>query len=223
MSELDPSQNPVRVLLAEDHEMVRQGLRSLLRNLPWLEVVGEAADGRAAAELAEALGPDVVVMDVSMPVLNGIEATRRITARDGNGTRVLALSAHGDPNLAASMFEAGAAGYVGKGCGLDELAEALRSVAAGGRYVSPPVAASLTRDRAAGGRAGSGASDGLSGREREVLQLLAEGKSVKQIALALGISTKTVETHRSHVKEKLGIDSVAGLTKYALREGLTPP
>jgi DNA-binding NarL/FixJ family response regulator len=214
----------IRILLAEDHEMVRAGLRSLLAREPGVEVVGEAGDGRAAVRLAEELAPDVVLMDVGMPGLNGLEATRQITAnRNGAGPRVIALSGHSDRRVTTEMLKAGATGYVMKEAAFQDLAAALRSVMEGKVYVSPAASQAVVDEYVRSARGDdSSPSEKLSPRERQVLQLLAEGKSAKQIALALGITTKTVETHRSHVKEKLGIDSVAGLTKYALRTGLTP-
>jgi DNA-binding NarL/FixJ family response regulator len=214
----------IRILLAEDHEMVRAGLRSLLAREPGVEVVGEAGDGRAAVRLAEELAPDVVLMDVGMPGLNGLEATRQITAnRNGAGPRVIALSGHSDRRVTTEMLKAGATGYVMKEAAFQDLAAALRSVMEGKVYVSPAASQAVVDEYVRSARGDdSSPSEKLSPRERQVLQLLAEGKSTKQIALALGITTKTVETHRSHVKEKLGIDSVAGLTKYALRTGLTP-
>jgi DNA-binding NarL/FixJ family response regulator len=216
--------SPIRVLLADDHQLVRQGLRSLLRHEAGVDVVAEAANGRDAVRLAAALKPDVVLMDIRMPDLNGIEATRQITRRSA-GTRVIGLSGHGTPELVGPMFAAGAAGYVPKDSAFDELATALRAVAAGRTYAGPAGAAGLRaegagRDEAAAASAAS-AFASLSPREREVLQLLAEGASTKQVARRLGVGVKTAESHRFNLIRKTGISSIAELTKYAIREGLT--
>ena len=213
---------PIRVLLADDHAMVREALRSLLHSQPGIEVVGEAKHGREAVQMAADLKPDVVVMDVSMPDLNGVEATRQIRAAVGKGPRVVALSAHSGPRLPAEMLRAGAAGYVMKDAAFEELTEALRSVMDDKVYLSPSVARGVAvTDATAGPDSDTSPFTRLSPREREILQLVAEGKAMKEVAHHLNISVKTVETHRKNVMEKLGIDNVAGLTKYALREGLT--
>ena len=201
--------------------MTRTGLRALLRSQPGMIVVGEAADGRTAVSLAADLSPDVVVMDINMPDLDGVEATRRIAAA-GNGTKVVALSGHSDDRSVREMLKAGAAGYVLKDAAFEELAAAVRAVVEGKVYVSPRVAGIVVDDLMHGGASGDSSSAGRrTTREREVLQLLAEGKATKQAAMHLHVSVKTVETHRRNIMEKLGLDSVAELTKYALREGLT--
>jgi DNA-binding NarL/FixJ family response regulator len=210
-----------KVLLAEDHQIVRSGLRRLLENEPGFEVVAEANDGRNAVALASELSPDVVVMDVAMPGLDGVEATRQILDRSGGATRVVALSGHSDPRFVSRMLAAGASAYVLKASAFAELALALRSVAAGGTYASPSVSArSVVADDVDGGRAAS-ACGKLSPRQREVLRLLAEGKAMKQAATHLRVSVKTIETHRRKLMDKLGLHTVAELTKYAIREGLT--
>lgn len=211
----------IRILLADDHEVVREGLRALLANERDLEVVGEAENGRTAVRLARELMPDVVIMDVTMPGLNGIEATRQITSL-GPSVNVLALSMHSDSRFVAQMLIAGASGYLPKGCSFAELCEAIQAVASNQTYLSPKIAGAVVRDyvrRSFASR--SSALTVLTQREREVLQLLAEGKTSKRVASLLGISPKTVSTHRRHVMKKLGIDSLAGLVKYAIHEGLT--
>lgn len=211
----------IRILLADDHEIVREGLHNLLARQPGMEIVGEAGTGLEAVRLALETQPDVVLMDVAMPQMNGIEATREIVSRAPN-IRVLALSMHSDRRFVLEMLRAGASGYVAKDCDLEELLRALHTVSAGESYLSPGVASVVVEDfirRGALGEAEVGPV--LTPREREVVQLLAEGHNVKQIALALGVSAKTVEVHRCNIMNKLNIHSLAELTKYALREGLT--
>lgn len=211
----------VRIILADDHNIVREGLRSLIEKETDLEVVGEANDGRKAVHLAGELKPDLVIMDVSMPELNGIEATRQIT-RDMPDIKVLALSMHSDKRFVAGILKAGAAGYLLKDCAFEEMAGAIKAVAGGGTYLSPGVAGAVVQDYVRRlSDSDSSPSTVLTPREREVVQLLAEGKSTKQVAARLHVSVKTVETHRRQVMEKLDIHSVAALTKYAIREGMT--
>ncbi len=212
----------IRVLLVEDHTVVREGLRAVLDAQPDIEVVAEAADGRNAVEQAKEHAPDVVIMDVALPRLNGIDATRQIV-NELPKTKVVALSMHTDTQYVSEMLLAGARGYLLKDCASDELAKAVRTVAQGKPHLSATVADAVVEDyvnRLQGGStvARKGA---LSGREREVLQLLAEGMSTKEIASELGVSVKTIETHRAQIAKKLGIRSVAGLTKFAIRTGLT--
>ena len=211
----------IRIVLADDHHIVRDGLRSLLEEQGDMEVIAEAENGRDAVALAAELRPDVVVMDVGMPDLNGMEATRQVLER-ARGTRVVALSMHSDRRFVAGMLEAGASGYVIKDAAFEELARAIRAVVDGRTFLCPAVAGVVVGDylnrRAAGEPA---PARPLTPREREVLQLLAEGSATKQIAARLGVSVKTVETHRSRIMAKLDIRSVAELTKYAIREGLT--
>lgn len=208
----------IRVLIADDHQMLRKGLAGLLAESGF-EVVAEAGDGREAVRLAGQLLPDVAVLDVTMPGLNGIEAARSI-CRDAPSVRVLALSMHSESRFVTEMFKAGANGYVLKMCEFEELAEAVRTVAAGGSYVSRQVAGEVIRNLA-GQLPDSSDAGGLSDREREVLQLLAEGKSSKECALLLHVSVKTIDTHRRQIMQKLNLSSVAELTKYAIRSGLT--
>lgn len=217
----------IKVLLADDHKIVREGLRSLLEEESDLQVVGEASDGREAVQLAGESGPDVVVMDVGMPHLNGIEATRQILRRPDH-PRVIALSMHSDRRFMTEMLRAGASGYLLKDAASEELIGAIRTVAEGKVYLSPQIADVMVDDyvrRLPGDAAGSIGAPGvfvtLTPREREVLQLMAEGLATKQVAAALHVSIKTVETHRRQIMEKLQLYSVAELTKYAIREGLT--
>ena len=210
-----------RVLLADDHKIMREGLRSLLAVSPGVEVVGEAGDGRSAVQLALKLSPDVVVMDIGMPDLNGVDATRQIKARAPQ-IKVIALSLHSDERFISGMFKAGASGYLLKDGAFEELARAIRTVADGHTYLCPRIAKTVVRDylRNAPAVPMTGGPT-LSDREREVLQLIAEGKSTKEVAGRLDVSVKTVETHRARIMERLGVHSVAELTKYAVREGLT--
>ena len=199
----------MRILVVDDHGLMRDGLRALLAREPDLEVAGDAADGHEAVALAASLRPDVVLMDVCMPGLDGVEATRRIVeARPA--TRVLGLSMHADRTYVHGMFAAGATGYVLKSAAPKELFEAIRAVHAARRYVSPGIAGAPDGPRPA-----------LAARELEVLRLLADGKSSKEVAAELGLAVSTVETYRRQIMAKLDLHSVAELTKYALRHGLT--
>jgi DNA-binding NarL/FixJ family response regulator len=211
----------IGVLLVDDHAIIREGLRSLLEKHPETEVVADTDGGRKAVELVRELSPDVVIMDVTMPGLNGIEATRQITD-EFPAVKVIALSIHSQKRFVADMLSAGAAGYILKECLFDELVQAIQAVAAGARYLSPRIADVVVEDYVMHLSAVADSPlAALTGREREVLQLVAEGKSTKQIASELHVSTKTVEANRRQVMEKLNIHSVAELTKYAVREGLT--
>jgi DNA-binding NarL/FixJ family response regulator len=209
-----------RILIADDHRITRQGLRSLLEKESDMEVVAEAQDGRTAVELAKKLLPDVVIMDVSMPDLNGIEATRQIISRC-KGVKIIALSMHSDTLFVTEMLKGGVSGYLLKDCAFEELAGAIRSVISGKTYLSPSISGVVVNgylNRVAGFAPSRSV---LTDREREVLQMIAEGKSTKQTALKLHISVKTVETHRRQIMNKLNIFSVAELTKYAIRKGIT--
>jgi len=210
-----------RILLADDHKIVRDGLRSLLEKQPGIDVVAEADNGRTTVRLARELLPDLVIVDIGMPDLNGIEATRQIVAENPR-IRVVALSMHSDRRFVAQMFKAGASAYLLKDCAFEELAQAVQVVLAGRTYLSPQVAGTVVEDyiRHLAATDASGFSV-LTAREREVLQLLAEGNSTKQIANSLHVSMKTVETHRQQIMNKLNVQSVADLVKYAIREGLT--
>ncbi|HOE95927.1 MAG TPA: response regulator transcription factor [Candidatus Sumerlaeota bacterium] len=210
-----------RILIADDHEIMRQGLRTLLEKNRGLEVVGEAANGREAVRLAAELSPTIVLMDLTMPDMNGIEATRRILKENEN-LRVIVLSMHADRQFVSESLKAGASGYLLKNCAYDELIRAIEAISRGQTFLSPQIAGVLVEDyRTRLGAPAIAADSPLSEREREVLQLMAEGKSTKEIAAALHISVKTIETHRQQIMRKLKMRSVADLTKYAIRHGLT--
>ena len=213
---------PIRVLIADDHKIMLAGLRSLLEKQVEFEVVGEAENGRRAVKMALETKPDVVVMDVSMPDLNGIEATTQVVDSLPE-TRVIALSMHSDKRFVMGMLQAGASGYLLKDCASQELANAIRQVADGKKYLSPEITGVVIDDFLKGGFSGEAATVKavLSAREREVLQLIAEGWSTKQIASHLYVSVKTIETHRRQIMKKLDLHTIADLTKYAIREGLT--
>jgi DNA-binding NarL/FixJ family response regulator len=211
----------IRILVADDHQIVRQGLRMLLAGESDMEVVAEADNGRKALRLAQELLPDVIIMDISMPDLNGIEATRQLLAHS-QSIKVIALSMHSDSLFVMNMIKAGASGYLLKDCAMEELVKAIRTVVANKTFLSPGVSDIVIRDFVSGWQTtATSAFNVLSTREREVLQLMAEGKSTNQIADNLCVSVKTVEAHRKQVMNKLGIHSVAELTKYAIRQGLT--
>jgi DNA-binding NarL/FixJ family response regulator len=211
----------MKVLIAEDHGVVRQGLRALVEDEPDMEVVGEAEDGLEVVELARQLSPDVILMDITMPNLNGVEATRFIREENPD-VHIVALSVHFDKHFVLEMLRAGASGYVLKSYVFDEVLRALRAVNADQHYLSPKIIEVVLDDYIPFISQGE-ESDGerLTARERQVVQLLAEGKSTKQIALCLHVSPKTVDSNRRQVMSKLRISSVAELTKYAIREGLT--
>lgn len=211
---------PIRIVIADDHRILREGVARLLADQPDFEIVGEAADGREAVELARRLQPDVVLMDVTMPELNGIDAAARVRV-EAPAVRVLAMSMHIDTAVVTRMLQAGATGYVIKGCGFDELCAALRATVANRRHLSSQVSDGAGRACVEQAGARARGRNTLTRREREVLQLLAEGKPTKVIAAKLGLSTKTVENHRKQLRDKLGLHSIAELTKYAIREGLT--
>ncbi len=218
----------IRIVLVDDHKMMRDGLRAYLEREQGVEVIAEAKDGREAIRLVKEHLPDVVVMDIALPKMNGVEATRQITAAHPD-VKVVALSTHCDKRYVLSMLDAGAAGYVDKVAAGEELLRAVRSVSRGDCYLSPAVTGlvvsrSVTPVAAEAREADTGPSrvTVLGPREREVLQLIAEGHSSPQIAEDLHISKKTVETHRRNIGRKLGLRSVAELTKYAVRHGLTP-
>lgn len=210
----------IRILLADDHQIVRDGLRALLEKEQRLEVVGEAKEGRTAVRLAAMLKPSVVLIDVSMPDLNGIEATRQIMAALPT-VKVIALSMHSDKRYVGEMLKAGAVGYLLKDLAFEEVTRAINAVLDGQVYLSRGVVGVVVEDYVRHlTEAGTGDTV-LTPREREILQLVAEGQSTKEMAAALHVSIKTVETHRRQIMEKLDIHSVAELTKYAVRHGLT--
>jgi len=207
-----------KILLADDHQIMREGLVALLEQEPGLVVVGQAPDGRAAVRLARELGPDVVVMDVTMPDLNGIDATRQIL-EENRQIKVVALSMHADRHFVKGMLQAGASAYLLKHSASQELIQAIQLVMHNRVYLSPEVAGVVVEDYKAPASDAS-AFAVLTPREREVLQLVAEGKTPRQIAGALHLGLKTVEAYRRQIMEKLGFNSIAELVKYAVREGL---
>lgn len=212
----------IRILLADDHKLMRDGLRELIAKRLGMEIVGEAGSGLETVRLARELAPDVVVMDINMPDLNGIEATRQIGVHNP-AVRVLAVSMYADVRYVTEMLRAGAAGYLLKDAATEELIRAIVAVSRLQTYLSPAVAGTLVERhvRTATTVADTSAFAILTSRERGVLQLLAEGRSTKEIAATLRRSTKTVETHRHNIMTKLNLHSLPELTKYAVREGLT--
>jgi DNA-binding NarL/FixJ family response regulator len=207
------------VLLADDHALFREGLAVLVGHTTDWQIVGQAGDGEEAVQLAEALRPQIAVLDVEMPRVNGIEAARRIR-RVSPDTRIVALSMYGDVHYRDRMFEAGASAYVLKNEAMDDLVAAIEAVLRGERYVSPAAVSAAPTGPQRSAEVDKGT---LSERERDVLRLLAAGQRTKEIAEQLGISAKTVETYRSRIMVKLGIDNLQGLVKFAIRAGLIPP
>jgi len=212
----------IRIILVDDHAMLRHGLSQALEQEGGFQVIAQAQDGRSTVQLVRELSPDVVVMDIGMRDLNGIEATRQIT-RECPHVNVVGLSMHSDGKYVREMFRAGAKAYLLKDCPFEELVKAIRTVADGKVYVSPSVGQTVVEDYISEPVDARSAFHVLSERERELLQLLAEGKTTKQAAAQLHISPKTVQAHRLWIMNKLSIDNVARLTKYAVQEGLTVP
>lgn len=212
------------VLIADDHNLVRAGMRVLIEGFPGFEVVGECADGREALRQVRQLNPDIVVMDISMPGLNGLDATVRLRGENPQA-RVIILSMHSAENYVMEALRAGAMGYVIKDAAVDDLERALTIVARGERYLSPAISQFVLADylRMLRGEASAANSLPLTTRQREVLQLIAEGRSTREIADDLSLSVKTIETHRAQIMDKLGIRDIAGLTRYAIRVGIVDP
>ncbi len=211
----------MKILLADNHKLFAEGLRTMLSKQPGTEIVGEANNGRMAVRLAHELSPDLVIMDIGMPELNGMDATRQIRTELPR-TKVLAVSMHADRQYVAGMLSAGASGYVVKDSAFAELAQAIQVVMSGGRYLSPDVIGVVVDDYVQRLAPASGSALAkLSEREREVLQLMAEGHATADIAARLHVSRKTIETHRKNIMLKLELHSIAELTKFAVREGLT--
>ncbi|MEJ2720513.1 MAG: response regulator transcription factor [bacterium] len=213
----------IRILLADDHEVLRDGLQALINRQPDMDVVAAVGSGRSVVEQARMLQPDVIVMDIGMPDLNGIDATRQITT-DSCAGKVLCLSMHKEQSLIGAMLQAGASGYLVKNCAGRELVDAIRTVASGHTYISPMIADEVVegyvRKRS---DPGPNVYSELSGREREILQLIAEGRNTKEIADQLAVSEKTVAAHRLNLMKKLDLHSIADLTRYAIRQGLVEP
>jgi DNA-binding NarL/FixJ family response regulator len=221
LSGSNPSALAIRVVLADDHALVRAGMRSLLNGMSQVQVVGEAASGEEALELAASERPDVVLMDIAMKGMSGLEAAARMRERHA-AVRVVILSMHAGEEYVLQALRAGAVGYLLKDAATGELELALRSVMRGESWFSPAVSRQVVEGyvQRVGGEA---AAEVLTARQREVLRLVAGGKSTKEIAYDLTLSVKTVETHRAQIMERLGIRDVAGLVRYALRTGLVPP
>ncbi|MDZ7722672.1 MAG: response regulator transcription factor [candidate division KSB1 bacterium] len=211
---------PISILIADDHEILRSGLRSLLSENKQFDIIAEASDGREALTKAEELKPDVIVMDISMPGMNGMEATRQILEKEGE-IKIIALSVHSDKQFIAGMLQAGASGYLLKDCAVDELEEAITTVIHGDTYLSSRITGTVVQHfRDILNSQHTSAFDVLTEREREVLQLIAEGGNTKEIAAKLYVSVKTIETHRQNLMNKLKIYNIPDLVKYAIREGL---
>jgi DNA-binding NarL/FixJ family response regulator len=211
----------IKILIADDHKIIREGLRALIEKKPGMEVIGEVENGRKAVQLVQELLIDIIVMDIAMPDLNGIEATRQIVAR-APSIKVIALSMHSDKRFVVEMLKAGASGFLLKDCAFEELIYAINAVRANRTYLSPKIADMMIKDYVRLLPMGElSVFSVLTPRQRQVLQLLSEGKGTSRIAHDLQVSVKTVETYRQQIMDKLNIHSIAELTKYAIREGLT--
>jgi DNA-binding NarL/FixJ family response regulator len=211
-----------KVLMADDHALVRAGIRSLLESLPGVQVVAETGDGLEAVELVRRNPPDVILLDVTMPGLNGLEAAARI-AQLGVPTRVLMISMHASPDYAARAFAAGALGYLNKDAAFDELSEAIEEVCAGRRYLCRAIDGDVVNELERRAGVSATGTDVLTPRQRQILQMIAEGQGTRQIAERLFLSVKTVETHRAQLMQRLDIHDVPGLVRFAMRNGLLPP
>ncbi|MDQ2941043.1 MAG: response regulator transcription factor [Chloroflexota bacterium] len=211
---------PIRILLAEDHALVRAGLKALVGSLGGMEVIAEAPDGRAAIEAVASTNPDVILMDISMPGLNGFEALRRMRAEHPS-VRVIIVSMHDSADYVWMALRAGAAGYLLKDAGPDELDFAIRAVARGGSYLSPSISRQVVDDFVRRDDGGDTEKDRLTPRQREIVQLVAEGQTNQEIADLLAVSVKTVQTHRAALMDRLGVHDVTGIVRYAIRTGLS--
>ncbi|MDB6121519.1 MAG: Two component transcriptional regulator, LuxR family [Pedosphaera sp.] len=212
----------VRILLADDHTLLRAGIRSLLEKMTGVEVVGEAADGREALTLVRELQPSIVLMDIAMAGLNGLEATVRIVKEFPN-TRVIILSMHANEEYVLQTLRAGALGYLLKDAATAELELAIQAIARGDTYLSPAISKRVIEDYVGRTNGEKSPMEQLTPRQREILQLIAEGKTTKEMAFLLSLSVKTVETHRAQLMERLNIHDVPGLVRHAMRMGLVPP
>jgi len=212
----------MKVLLADDHTLVRKGIRALLEAIPGVQVVAETADGRESAELIDRHRPDIALLDITMPGLNGLEVAAR-AAKLSPKTRCVILSMHAGPAYVAQALRAGVAGYLLKDAADDELALALKAVERGDVYLSPQISRQLVERYAEAASAEPDPLAGLTARQREILQLVAEGRSSKEIGGLLNLSTKTVEAHRGQIMERLGVHDVTGLVRFAIRVGLISP
>jgi DNA-binding NarL/FixJ family response regulator len=211
----------IKIMIVDEHKILREGLSTLIAKQPDMEIVGEATDGREALDLADRLSPDLILMDVTMPNLNGIEATRKIKSKNPD-IEIIALSLHSDRRYVLGMIDAGASGYLLKECAFEELVRAINTVMDKKKYLSPEISDILIEEYVKKNAQGKPTIYvKLTPREREILQLISEGRNTKEIAGRLYISIKTVETHRRHIKKKLKVESIAELTKIAIKEGLT--
>ncbi|OPY78824.1 MAG: Transcriptional regulatory protein DegU [Syntrophus sp. PtaU1.Bin005] len=212
----------ITVILADDHKIIRDGLKTLIESQPGMKVIAEAENGRETIKLAKELKPSVVIMDISMPDLNGIDATREIV-NSIPGVKVIALSMHSDRRFVSGMLSSGASGYLLKDCAFEELAKAIKTVVSDHTYLSPMISDIVVKSYITKSNSQDATQDSapsLTAREREMLQLMAEGMTAKEIASHLFVSVKTVETHRRNIAQKLNISRSAELIKYAIREGL---
>ncbi len=212
----------MRVLLVDDHTLVRAGVRALLEAIDGVDVVAETGDGRSALELLERVSPDVALLDITMPGLNGLEVAARVS-RTSPKTKILILSMHANEAFVAQALRSGVSGYLLKDSAAAELEVALGAIARGQRYLSPAISSQVVDGYLKSSEERPGPLGNLTARQREILQLIAEGHSTKEIAFDLGVSIKTIETHRAQLMDRLGIRDVAGLVRLAIREGLISP
>lgn len=214
--------SPIKVVLADDHTLIRAGIRSLLESIEQVEVVAESGDGREALELIGRHRPSIALLDIGMPGLNGLEVAKRVE-KESPRTRVIILSMHADPTYVNQALRAGVAGYLLKGAAVSELPLAIQAVMRGESYLTPKVSRLVVDGFLRDGEDGGEPLESLTGRQREILQLIAEGRSTKEIAAILDVSVKTVETHRLRLMDRLDIHDVPGLVRFAIRVGLVSP